>query len=64
MDIKTPSSLEDGNNIMNNLSYIKKDDVIKFVIGSKNDYEWAKNIIIKYDLLKLKNIYFLQFIIF
>ncbi len=58
MDIKTPSSLEDGNNIMNNLSYIKKDDVIKFVIGSKNDYEWAKNIIIKYDLLKLKNIYF------
>ena len=43
---------------MNNLSYIKKDDVIKFVIGSKNDYEWAKNIIIKYDLLKLKNIYF------
>ena len=35
MDIKTPSSLEDENNIMNNLSYIKKDDVIKFVIGDK-----------------------------
>ena len=58
MDVKTPSSLENENNVINNLSYIKKDDVIKFVIGDKADYQWAKNIINEYDLLAFKNIYF------
>jgi len=58
MDIKTPSSLEDGNNIMSNLLHIKKNDVVKFVIGNRLDYEWAKNIVVEFNLPNLTNIYF------
>jgi len=58
MDIKTPSSNEDSKNIKNNLSIIKKTDVIKFVIGSREDYEWSKDILIKNSLSNFKNIYF------
>jgi len=58
MDIKTPSSNEDSKNIKNNLSIIKKTDVIKFVIGSRKDYEWSKDIITKNSLSNFKYIYF------
>ena len=58
MDIKTPSSNEDSKNIKNNLSIIKKTDVIKFVIGNRKDYEWSKDILIKNSLSNFKNIYF------
>ena len=58
MDIKTPSSKEDSKNIKNNLSIIKKTDVIKFVIGNREDYEWSKDILIKNCLSNFKNIYF------
>ena len=58
MDVKTPSSNEDSKNIRNNLSIIKKTDVIKFVIGSRKDYEWSKDMITKNSLSNFKNIYF------
>ena len=58
MDIKTPSSNEDRKNIRNNLSIIKKTDVIKFVIGNRKDYEWSKDIITQNSLSNFKNIYF------
>ena len=58
MDIKTPSSNEDSKNIRNNLSIIKKTDVIKFVIGSRKDYEWSKDMITKNSLSNFNNIYF------
>ena len=37
---------------------IKNTDVLKFVIGNKNDYEWSKEILIDNDLLDFRNIYF------
>ena len=58
MDIKTPSSNEDSKNIKNNLSIIKKTDIIKFVVGNREDYEWSKDILIKNSLTHFKNIYF------
>ena len=58
MDVKTPSSNEDNNNIKNNLSIIKKTDVVKFVIGTKQDYEWSKKIIKENNLIDFKNIFF------
>jgi len=42
MDVKTPSSNEDDKNINKNLLLIKNTDVIKFVIGTRKDYEWSK----------------------
>ena len=58
MDIKTPSSNEESNNIKNNLLIIKNTDVLKFVIGTKNDYEWSKEILSENKLVNFKNIYF------
>jgi 7-carboxy-7-deazaguanine synthase len=42
MDIKTPSSGMCRGEFKNNLKYLKPSDEIKFVIASKDDYEWAK----------------------
>lgn len=58
MDIKTPSSNEESKNIKKNLSIIKKTDVLKFVIGDKNDYEWSKEILSENNLANFNNIYF------
>jgi len=58
MDVKTPSSGESEKNLKKNLTLIKKTDVLKFVIGDKNDYKWSKNILIENNLLDFKNIFF------
>lgn len=50
MDLKCPSSKMMKKNLYDNIDFIKQNDEIKFVIGSREDYEWAKDIIVKYDL--------------
>lgn len=45
MDIKTPSSLESKKMKMSNFQHLRGVDEIKFVIASRKDYEWAKEII-------------------
>ena len=42
MDLKCPSSGESERNLFSNLAHLKSTDEIKFVIGSLEDYEWAK----------------------
>jgi 7-carboxy-7-deazaguanine synthase len=42
MDLKCPGSGEVGRNRWENLEHLKATDEIKFVIGSAEDYEWAK----------------------
>ena len=42
VDIKTPSSGEISRNRSDVVSYLDKKDQIKFVIGTKEDYNWAK----------------------
>ncbi|VAX18597.1 7-carboxy-7-deazaguanine synthase [hydrothermal vent metagenome] len=58
MDLKTPSSGMIKKNLYENINFIKKSDEIKFVIGSWEDYEWAKEIIEKYQLNKKCQILF------
>lgn len=50
MDLKTPSSGMLKKNLYSNLEFIKQKDEIKFVIGDRNDYEWCKETINKYNL--------------
>jgi 7-carboxy-7-deazaguanine synthase len=50
MDLKCPSSNMMKKNLYENLNFIKALDEIKFVIGTKEDYEWTKEIIEKYKL--------------
>jgi len=45
MDIKCPSSNESDSFLFENINFMTKKDEIKFVIGSREDYEFAKSII-------------------
>lgn len=42
MDLKCPSSGEVARNRLENIPHLKATDEIKFVIGTVEDYEWAK----------------------
>ena len=50
MDLKCPSSGMLKKNIYENINYIKSGDEVKFVIGTREDYEWSKDIVRKYRL--------------
>ncbi|MBT3175654.1 MAG: radical SAM protein [Desulfobacula sp.] len=52
MDIKCPSSNESDSFLSGNISFLTRQDEIKFVIGSRKDYTFAKSII-KNDLSKI-----------
>src|SRR5262249_36274271 len=45
MDLKCPSSGECERNRWENLAHLKGTDEIKFVIGTREDYDWAKEMI-------------------
>jgi 7-carboxy-7-deazaguanine synthase len=53
MDLKCPSSGEVARNRFENIAHLKATDEIKFVIGTLEDYEWAKEQIAKYHLPKI-----------
>jgi 7-carboxy-7-deazaguanine synthase len=42
VDLKTPSSGMMKRNRYENIDYLTKHDEVKFVIGSREDYEWSK----------------------
>jgi 7-carboxy-7-deazaguanine synthase len=42
MDLKTPGSGEVERNLFSNLEYLTPRDEVKFVIGSREDYEWSR----------------------
>lgn len=56
MDIKCPDS--NMSHLMNwqNINYLTKSDEVKFVLSSRNDYDWTKAVIYKYNLSKVANI--------
>jgi 7-carboxy-7-deazaguanine synthase len=58
MDLKTPSSGMMKKNMYENINCLKKGDEVKFVIGSREDYLWSKDIIEKYDLDKKTSVMF------
>jgi 7-carboxy-7-deazaguanine synthase len=50
MDLKCPGSGESGRNRWENLEQLKATDEIKFVIGTVEDYEWARRQIAEHQL--------------
>jgi len=50
MDLKCPSSKMEKKNLYDNINHIKPEDEIKFVIGNREDYDWTKDIMNKYNL--------------
>jgi 7-carboxy-7-deazaguanine synthase len=53
MDLKCPGSGEVEKNLYANLAHLQTTDEIKFVIGTREDYEWAKAQIEKFNLQKI-----------
>ena len=53
MDLKCPSSGEVERNLFSNLAHLQATDEIKFVIGAREDYEWAKQQIAAHRLAAL-----------
>lgn len=51
MDLKTPYSKMEKKNRYENIKFLKPTDEVKFVIGSREDYDWVKEMISKYDLI-------------
>lgn len=50
MDLKTPGSGECGRNLWSNIAHLTGRDEVKFVIGSREDYEWSRAIVREHDL--------------
>ncbi|MAT59669.1 MAG: radical SAM protein [Melioribacteraceae bacterium] len=50
LDLKCPSSKMMKKNLYENIDHLKPVDEVKFVIGTREDYEWTKEIINKYEL--------------
>jgi len=52
MDLKCPSSKMMNKNHWKNIDYLTPKDEVKFVIGTREDYEWSREIISNYSLDK------------
>ena len=52
MDLKTPGSGEIEKNLWSNIDYLTLRDEVKFVIGSREDYEWSCDKVRRFDLPK------------
>jgi 7-carboxy-7-deazaguanine synthase len=50
MDLKTPSSGEVARNLYGNIAHLTQRDEVKFVVGSREDYEWTREKVREYDL--------------
>lgn len=50
LDLKCPSSGECERNLYDNMDFLQVHDEIKFVLGTREDYDWAKDQIRKYNL--------------
>ena len=50
VDMKTPFSGEESANLYENLQILRPGDEVKCVIADRQDYEWAKMLIGRYDL--------------
>ena len=50
MDLKCPSSGEVERNHWPNIAHLKATDEVKFVIGTQEDYDWAKEQIVGHNL--------------
>lgn len=58
MDLKTPGSGEVTQNLWSNISLLKPQDQIKFVICDRDDYLWACDIIKQYELTEKVQVLF------
>lgn len=52
MDLKTLGSGEVKKNLWSNIDHLTKRDEVKFVMGSREDYEWSCDKVRRFDLIR------------
>jgi len=58
LDLKCPSSGEMARNRWENLPFLSPNDQIKFVIGSREDYDWARSVLSERALTQIATVLF------
>ncbi|MBW3549280.1 MAG: 7-carboxy-7-deazaguanine synthase QueE [Proteobacteria bacterium] len=58
LDIKTPGSMEAHRNLWSNLALLTAHDQVKFVICSREDYDWAKATVAEHGLDEVCDVLF------
>ena len=58
LDIKTPGSAEVERNLWDNLALLTAHDQVKFVICSREDFDWAKDVISRHGLHEVCDVLF------
>jgi 7-carboxy-7-deazaguanine synthase len=58
VDLKTPASGEQHRNLLENLEVLRDDDVVKFVICDRQDYEWSRELVREHDLAARCSVFF------
>jgi 7-carboxy-7-deazaguanine synthase len=58
LDVKTPGSGEEKNNVWTNLTHLKSTDEVKFVLCDRADYDWAKKLLAQHKLADLCTVLF------
>jgi 7-carboxy-7-deazaguanine synthase len=50
MDLKTPGSGEVDRNLLANIEHLRQKDELKFVLTSREDYDWMKDLLTEHNL--------------
>ena len=50
VDLKTPASGEQQRNLLQNIPALNSHDQVKFVICDRNDYDWARDMLVEHAL--------------
>ena len=58
MDLKPPGSGEVEKNDWGNLDRLRPGDEVKFVLASREDYEWSRDVVARYQLSSKVNVLF------
>jgi 7-carboxy-7-deazaguanine synthase len=53
MDLKCPSSGESDRNRYENIPHLKSTDEVKFVVGTREDYEWAREQLRRFNIAEI-----------
>lgn len=58
MDLKPPDSGEEGANLWSNIEKLRPKDEVKFVIASRRDFEWSRDVVATHDLARRAKVLF------
>jgi 7-carboxy-7-deazaguanine synthase len=58
LDIKTPGSGEEARNLWGNLPLLTAHDQVKFVVCSREDFDWAKQVLAQHRLHEVCDVLF------